>query len=61
VNLRRGLFRLWVLISMIWVIGGVAFAWTRFHDVTGSDVQSIVPIAGLLLGLGIIWTREGFR
>jgi Na+/melibiose symporter-like transporter len=60
-NLRRGLFRLWILISMLWVIGGVGFVWTQIHNVTRFDVQSIVPIAGLLLGLGIMWTREGFR
>jgi hypothetical protein len=46
---------------MLWVIGGVAFAWMEIHDATRFDVQSIVPIAALLLGLGIMWTREGFR
>ena len=60
-NLSRGLFRLWVLISMIWVIGCVGFVWTQIQNFTAFDFQSIVPIAGLALGLGIMWTREGFR
>jgi hypothetical protein len=60
-NLRRGLFRLWVLISMIWVIGGLGFVWTQFPNFSVFDFQSLVPIAGLVLGLGIMWTREGFR
>jgi hypothetical protein len=69
VNWRRGLFRLWVLASVAWMMGWIIFFAIGFvgGESTARDllVLSVVligpPIALLLLGIATRWAFQGFN
>lgn len=97
-NLKRGLFRLWLLGSGIWLAGWFIFIWatcelkqypgsgdkpweayvqicytgfsswmTQVRNFTVWDYASIVgsglavPVAALVIGLGVLWVKDGFK
>jgi hypothetical protein len=71
-NLRRGLFRLWIVIAVLWIgvavwfLGEVAFSPWPGHLVNGpTRTQSLLiifvpPIALFGLGFVCIWVARGF-
>jgi hypothetical protein len=70
VNWRRGLFRLWLLISAAWIMGwaiylilsAMAQALTKPEDFLAVPVVFFgPPIALLLCGLAAGWAIKGFR
>ena len=69
VNWRRGMFRLWVLVSSAWVMGWVIFFAIKFMSGEYGDQQGHVvpivlfgpPLALLLFGLGARWAIRGFE
>ena len=53
-RVARGLFRLWLVLSVLW-IGGVVF-------VRHGILLALVPPAFVLaLGLALVWASKGFR
>jgi hypothetical protein len=62
-RIERGLFRLWLVLSIIWIGVIVAAEATRLQD----DIQwtiagAVIPPMGLLmLGAALIWAIRGFR
>jgi hypothetical protein len=70
INWRRGLLRVWLLMSAAWIMG-----WTIYSILhamsngfrTIGDLLSIPvvffgpPIALLLLGIGTVWAFRGFK
>jgi hypothetical protein len=75
-NWRRGIFRLWLLASAIWMLwmfaytGGVPFYFTPHNEITTWPIRDILGIAEIfflppaLLGLAILiiaWVLAGFR
>ena len=70
INWRRGLFRIWILLSTAWIMG-----WTiqLIMSVMRNGVQTTAdvlvmpvlllgpPIALLLFGIGAGWTLRGFK
>lgn len=69
VNWRRGMFRLWVLVSSAWVMGWVIFFAIKFMSGDYADQQVPVvpvvllgpPLALLVFGLGARWAIRGFE
>jgi hypothetical protein len=67
-NWRRGMFRLWVLISAAWIMGWVIYviidglkAGFTVRDLAGVAVVLFgPPLALFLLGLGTRWAFRGF-
>ena len=69
INVRRGLFRLWLVLSVLWI--GFVVIWIGLNVNDWSDPAalfqviafiSLVPIGFVLaLGLAIIWTFRGFQ
>ena len=67
-NFRRGLFRIWVVVSGLWVVMMIIL---RYQDSSGPSfwqyafITAIVPFAVLFLGyIGIwalTWIAEGFK
>jgi hypothetical protein len=76
-NWRRGLFRLWVIVSVVWATLAV---YTKYVDCSWYGPQVLCfddllpyqfddrvawivgpPLAVLLIGLGIVWCIQGFR
>jgi hypothetical protein len=62
-NYRRGLFRLWVILSVLWIAG---VAWVSGPDVYGHLQRGpwlafLPPLALLVLGATIGWAFSGFR
>ena len=67
--LRRDLFRLWVVISSIWVVmTGGTWIWAFMDPHTsafdllwiGGIVIFVPPLALLLAGLLVVWALSGF-
>jgi hypothetical protein len=69
-NWRRGLFRVWLLLSAAWIMGwivylilhGIQGGFQSFGDLLAIPVLLIgPPIALLLFGLVAGWAFRGFR
>lgn len=68
-NWRRGMFRLWILVSVAWMMGWVIFFAIEFINGESSsrDFMAVTvvlfgpPIALLLLGLATRWAFRGFE
>ncbi len=69
-NWRRGLFRVWVLMSAAWIMGwtiylmlsAMAHALTKPEDFLAIPVVFLgPPVALLLCGLAAGWALRGFR
>jgi hypothetical protein len=62
-NIRRGLFRLWIVLALAWV-GAMVVLW--FSEGAKGDPPVILvimlgpPIALLGLGWGVMWAISGF-
>jgi hypothetical protein len=70
VNLRRGMFRIWVLMSAAWIMGWVIYlimyGLRGGFQVTGEVLVVPVlllgpPVALMLFGLGAAWAFRGFK
>ncbi len=69
VNWRRGLFRLWILVSAAWLMGWLIFFAIQFigGESTVRDLQAVPvvlfgpPIALLLFGIATRWAIRGFE
>lgn len=70
VNWRRGMFRVWVLISAAWLMGWIIYfiievIETEFREGGKTLVIPVVllgpPVALLLFGLAARWAFQGFR
>ena len=69
VNWRRGMFRLWILVSSAWVMGWLIYFAIKFVSGEYSEhhvpVVPVVlfgpPLALLLLGIGTRWAIQGFE
>jgi hypothetical protein len=69
INWRRGLFRLWVLISGAWIMGWliyfliefIAGNWTGRDSLTMPVVLFGPPAAILIMGLATRWAFRGFE
>jgi len=69
VNWRRGMFRLWILVSSAWVMGWLIYFAIKFmggefptqHIPVVPVVLFGPPLALLLFGLGAIWAMRGFE
>lgn len=70
VNWRRGLFRVWTLLSVAWIMGWIVYLLLHGIQVgfqSLSDLLSIPvllfgpPIALLLFGLAAGWAFRGFK
>jgi hypothetical protein len=70
INWRRGLLRIWVLLSAAWIMGwlvylilyGIQSGFRSFNDLLAIPVLLIgPPIALLLFGLVAGWAFRGFR
>jgi hypothetical protein len=69
INWRRGLFRIWVLVSGAWVMGW--FIYFAIHFIAGNwsgrDVLAVPvvlfgpPVAILVMGIATRWTFRGFE
>ena len=68
-NWRRGLFRLWILVSAAWLMGWLIFYTIQFigGESTAHDLPAIPvvlfgpPIALLLFGVATRWAIRGFE
>ena len=70
VNLRRGMFRIWVLLSAAWIMGWAIYL-IMYGLRGGFQVASEVlvvpvlllgpPVALMLFGLGAAWAFRGFK
>ena len=69
VNWRRGMFRLWILVSSAWVMGWMIYFAIKFISGEFSTqhipVVPVVlfgpPLALLLFGIGARWAMQGFE
>ena len=69
INWRRGIFRLWVLVSAAWIMGWViyfAIELIRGESTIGQLVVAPVvllapPVALLLFGIATRWAFQGFQ
>jgi hypothetical protein len=70
VNWRRGLFRVWVLLSAAWIMGwtiylllyGIQVGFQNFSGLLSIPVVLVgPPIALLLFGLAARWAVRGFK
>lgn len=70
VNLRRGMFRIWVLLSAAWIMGWaiylIMYGLRGGFAVTGEVLVVPVlllgpPVALMLFGLGAAWAFRGFK
>ena len=70
VNWRRGLFRVWVLLSVAWIMGwivylllhGIQVGFRHLGDLLSIPVLLLgPPIALLLFGLAAGWAFRGFK
>jgi hypothetical protein len=69
VNWRRGMFRLWILVSSAWVMGWLIYFAIKFMSGEFSTQHMPVvpvvlfgpPLALLLFGLGARWAMQGFE
>ena len=68
-NWRRGLFRLWILVSAAWMMGWLIYYAAEYAggDIKGPDFLPLPvllfgpPIALLLLGIATRWAFRGFE
>jgi hypothetical protein len=69
INWRRGLFRLWVLVSAAWIMGWLIFyaieiiggSWTDRDFLTVPVVLFGPPAAILIMGIATRWAFRGFE
>ena len=69
VNWRRGMFRLWILVSSAWLMGWMIYFTIKFMSGEFSAPQIPVvpvvlfgpPLALLLFGIGTRWAIRGFE
>lgn len=64
-NIRRGLFRALLFLSVLWWGGFVAFALQRAgmgDAYAHADAQSLMAVGGVIyfIGFGVVWTLFGF-
>ena len=69
-NLRRGMFRVWILLSVAWIMGwsielvmrGIQGAFKTANDFLVLPVLLVgPPVALLLFGLATAWAFRGFK
>jgi hypothetical protein len=70
VNWRRGLFRVWLLVSAAWIMGWIVYLILHGIQVGFQNFSSLLsipvllfgpPIALLLFGLAAGWAFRGFK
>ena len=69
VNWRRGMFRLWILVSSAWVMGWMIYFAIKFisGEFSGPHIPVVPvvlfgpPLALLLFGIGARWAMQGFE
>ena len=69
INWRRGLFRLWVLISTAWILGWLIFYVIEFIGGSWTDREFLAvpvvlfgpPAAILIMGIATRWAFRGFE
>jgi hypothetical protein len=68
-KVARGLFRLWLILSVLWIGGVVLLMWTEFPDDSAiwfrqASVFALLPLPPafvLVLGSALVWAFRGFR
>jgi len=66
-NWRRGVLRLWVVATGLWILYWVWQFWLYWSETSAGEVRLMVPIIIgvpiILLGVGVAagWAIEGFR
>jgi len=66
---RRGLFRIWVVLSAAWIMSWIIYLTMEFvqRDLSSGDLYTWPillfgpPIALLIFGRGALWARHGFK
>jgi len=63
INVTKGLFRVWVVVSLCWII---FWAWHKPYKFTVVDIDAYMflfgfPVGLLLLGYGVLWAVRGFK
>ena len=66
---RRGLFRVWAVLSAAWIMSWVIYLTIEFvqRDLSAGDLYAWPvllfgpPIALLIFGRGALWARRGFK
>jgi hypothetical protein len=59
---RKGFRRLWLILSVIWLLGTLAVVYDYRDDAVQSFlVAGLLPVAALyLIGAALVWIIEGF-
>jgi hypothetical protein len=60
-NLKRGLLRLWLLLSVLWAAFWIALMLFVGNGSAVLVAVAMLPFALLLLGYGLLWIGRGFR
>jgi hypothetical protein len=60
INWRRGLVRLWLAATALWLVITVPIAWSSPLDVA-IRLCAVPPLAVLLIGGLLAWAISGFR
>lgn len=61
INWKRGLFRLWLIASALWIVGVGGTAALNAADPAIVSLILVAPLVVLALGLAIGWISAGFR
>jgi hypothetical protein len=69
INWRRGMFRLWILASIAWIMGWIILFIIQFilgeaptpHLAVAPVILFAPPLALLLFGLATRWAFQGFQ
>ena len=68
-RIERGLFRLWLVVSIVWIcaVGLAEWPYANAFGLSGGDIPTAVgvvlipPFLLLMLGAALIWVIRGFR
>lgn len=62
-NIRRGLFRLWIITAATWVGVLIVFWWVEEGIIPWIILVAIIgpPVAALAIGKAVFWIVGGFK
>ncbi len=60
-NWKRGLIRMWLLLSVLWAVFWIALMLFVGNGSAVLVAVAMVPFALFLLGYGVLWIGRGFR